>query len=198
MNIKLPDEMLATLKAFLKQYWYSENIDEYIEQLAKDDLRKNLAPGYDHDTLTGCKNKFYIRRDFENAISHSKNTDFHTKYVCLDIEHFKDYLDYHGLRAGDQKLIDVAKQIESNYPKNNIYRYGGDEFVLELVNEEFTPVYIPEISLKYSVVDIVVKGSNYQKSNFEREIYYYLETGFFESSTKGAFISHFYESPKAG
>jgi len=198
MNVKISEELLAKYKTFLKQDWGSNRVGESIEELIEDQLRKNLVPAYDRDLLTGCKNRFYIRHDFENAVLKCKNADFHTTYICFDIEHFKNYLDYYGIAAGDQKLIDIASQIQNRYPQKNVYRYGGDEFVLELESEEFTPIYVPDVSLKYSVVEIVVKWSKYRKRNFEREIYYYLETGFFESTIEGTAISYVYLPQRAG
>jgi len=198
MNVKISKELLAKYKIFLKQYWGSNKFEESIEELIEDQLRKNLVPAYDRDALTGCKNRFHIKYDFESAVWQAENADFQTKYICLDVVHFKDYLDYYGIQAGDQKLIDIARRIESRYPQKNLYRYGGDEFVLELADEEFKPIDVPDVLLKYSVVDIVVKWSKYRKRNFEREIYHYLETGFFEASIKGTLVSYVYQSRKAG
>ncbi len=198
MSINISDEVLSKYKAFLKEQWKADNVNEYIERLVSDELRKNLVLGYDRDSLTNCKNKYYIKHDFEKCILESKNSDFHVQYICLDIIHFKNYLDHYGISAGEQKLIDVARQIEKNYPNSNIYRYGGDEFILELKDEEFRPLNIPDISLKFSIVNIAVSWDNYIKRNFEREVFYYLERGIFEASPNGTFLSFVYESPKTG
>jgi len=195
MNINISDELLQQYETFLHHRWHSGDVSGYVERLLQDEMRKYLAPGYDRDTLTGCKNRFYIEHDFENALLKCKNTDFHTKYLCLDIDHFKNYLDYFGIQAGEQKLVGLARRLENNYPDRNIYRYGGDEFVVELGDGAVIPLDSSDLALKYAIVDIVVKWSDNQKRNFERETYFYLETGFFAASLTGALIYHIYRSP---
>ena len=56
--------------------------------------------------------------------------------VCmLDLDHFKQVNDTYGHQGGDQVLVTVASFLSDHLrPNDMIFRYGGEEFLLILVN----------------------------------------------------------------
>lgn len=58
--------------------------------------------------------------------------------IFIDVNGLKKINDCYGHQAGDEMLIEVAKLLRSVFNKDNIYRAGGDEFVIivEDISEE--------------------------------------------------------------
>ena len=51
-------------------------------------------------------------------------------YYFIDLDDFKFINDNYGHDAGDEVLKGVSKRLSEFAPKSNIYRMGGDEFLL--------------------------------------------------------------------
>jgi len=107
-------------------------------------------------------------------------------------------MDIHGLIAGDNLLKDLANQLQQNYPGKNIYRYGGDEFIVEMKDAVFQPIQLPEVEIKYSIIDVEIKRDDHIGYNFERFFDMYIEMGILESSIKGTVINFKYPPQNAG
>jgi len=83
------------------------------------------------DALTGLYNRRYFFKRFneesENAIRY--NTGF--SVLMIDIDHFKQFNDRFGHKAGDEILKRVSYIFSSRIRKVDIVaRYGGEEFVI--------------------------------------------------------------------
>ncbi len=85
------------------------------------------------DPLTGC----YNRREFEKrleeqfALCTRNNSDF--SLVMFDIDHFKSINDNYGHQAGDEILAEMCNKVKMMIrTEDNLFRYGGEEFVLIL------------------------------------------------------------------
>jgi len=74
------------------------------------------------DSLTGLGNRFA----FMNAIG--KLPLQNLCVVSFDINNLKYHNDTYGHQIGDKLLCDSAKVLSSIYGKNNVFRFGGDEF----------------------------------------------------------------------
>ncbi|HEX9998220.1 MAG TPA: GGDEF domain-containing protein [Abditibacterium sp.] len=49
--------------------------------------------------------------------------------VFVDIDYFKTYNEFFGHGSGDEKLVEIAREIENGSGENAlVFRYGGDEF----------------------------------------------------------------------
>ncbi|MGI5849618.1 MAG: GGDEF domain-containing protein [Christensenellales bacterium] len=80
-----------------------------------------------HDSLTHLKNRYKMEQDIARMISEKKPF----AYALLDIDDFKTINDIHGHAEGDQLLTNIASVLKSLISKDlNVYRWGGDEFVL--------------------------------------------------------------------
>ena len=83
------------------------------------------------DPLTGAGNRRAqnLKLDAVNAIFHRHNSP--VSLLIIDIDHFKKINDAYGHIVGDQLLAELCDLVRrSTRPTDNLYRYGGEEFVL--------------------------------------------------------------------
>ncbi|WP_200762802.1 EAL domain-containing protein [Nitrosophilus alvini] len=86
-------------------------------------LQKDLQKLATTDALTGLKNRFILEKDKLKI----KNPVF----MIVNIDKFKHYNDFYGIKAGDYVLKEVAKRIKETVPSTlnaGFYRIGGDDF----------------------------------------------------------------------
>lgn len=87
----------------------------------------------DVDELTGLLNRTAMNRDLKRELAHAKRTG---KTLCLamvDADHFKSINDDYGHSFGDTVLEELADRFEASLrPRDRIYRYGGEEFLVAL------------------------------------------------------------------
>ncbi len=84
------------------------------------------------DGLTGVGNKsaFIDRENLLNQQIADGVADF--AVVALDVNKLKITNDVFGHMAGDRLIATVANHLATHFPKNNVFRIGGDEFVVIL------------------------------------------------------------------
>ena len=88
------------------------------------------------DPLTGVKNKHaYVEEEerIDKLIARGEMEDF--AVVVFDLNGLKHINDTKGHDAGDIYIIDSCRLIEKYFGENNLYRFGGDEFVLILTGD---------------------------------------------------------------
>ena len=95
------------------------------------DRRLELLDKYEHleasvnvDALTGVKNRYGFRSDIKNYEGKK------IILMILDIDNFKEINDKYGHQKGDKILVVFARHIQDMFGKENVYRYGGDEFLV--------------------------------------------------------------------
>jgi len=97
-------------------------------------LRERLKDQALHDPLTGIYNRRYSNQLIEQEIPRSKRYDHPIGFLMIDVNHFKEINDRHGHQVGDEVLQEVAKLLQQQVRESDIVvRYGGDEFLLVLV-----------------------------------------------------------------
>ncbi len=94
--------------------------------------KSEIEASSERDALTGVYNRMKLQSDLDALDDH------HRSYALamIDIDHFKSYNDHHGHAAGDEVLRSVAQAFvrSLNRPSDQIYRYGGEEFLVVLPN----------------------------------------------------------------
>ena len=87
----------------------------------------------DIDELTGLLNRTAMLRDLERERAQARRTGRPFTVAMVDADHFKKVNDDHGHVFGDVCLETLAERfIESIRPRDQVYRYGGEEFLVLL------------------------------------------------------------------
>lgn len=87
------------------------------------------------DALTGCYNRFFLDRVLEVEVPRVKRYDSSISLLMLDLCDFKRTNDVYGHLFGDHILRETVSLIQANVREPDIViRYGGDEFVVLMVN----------------------------------------------------------------
>lgn len=80
------------------------------------------------DGLTGALN----RRSFDTRLANAKN-DAAMAALMVDVDFFKHYNDTYGHQEGDACLIRLVRELETALrTTDDVYRYGGEEFIVLL------------------------------------------------------------------
>ncbi|MCK5110864.1 MAG: GGDEF domain-containing protein [Arcobacteraceae bacterium] len=82
------------------------------------------------DGLTSLYNRKYFDTVFKDLTSISKQNNWKSVFVMIDIDFFKQYNDTYGHDAGDIALQEVAFVLDENFNREYEYtfRLGGEEF----------------------------------------------------------------------
>lgn len=97
------------------------------------------------DPLTGVLNRRAFLERLGAEIARSDREGDCLTLVMLDLDHFKSINDVNGHQKGDEVLITLCSEIRKcTRPYDFIGRYGGDEFIMCLINET------PEQSVRIS------------------------------------------------
>lgn len=96
--------------------------------LANEELQRLLTT----DALTGVYNRRYLDQSLMAHGQKAAADNSHLGVVMVDVDHFKDYNDMLGHRAGDECLREVARVIVANVRDGTdiVTRYGGEEFAV--------------------------------------------------------------------
>ncbi len=84
-----------------------------------------------YDDLTKIYNRKKLNFDLKNSIHQASFELKKLSLIIFDIDDLKQVNDSHGHLAGDTVLKDIAKLVAGLIRStDNLYRYGGDEFVI--------------------------------------------------------------------
>lgn len=102
--------------------------DNLIEQLLKE--KAELQNSINKDHLTSVYNRRKMEEDLE-AFSNQRNANM-LSATFVDADRFKGINDTFGHDAGDDALVYLASKLQDHAKRLNgeVYRYGGEEFVL--------------------------------------------------------------------
>lgn len=126
----LLDKNLLTQNVNLTRIVSREIYIQELEQKIKDLEEKNYQ-----DSLTGVFNRGKFDIDLITYTQRVDRTGNDLSLLFIDIDKFKDINDKYGHQRGDKALISTAQTLQNilrNYEKNQVYRYGGDEFAILL------------------------------------------------------------------
>ena len=100
-------------------------------------LRENLKRSSIVDVLTGLYNRRYLDETFIREITRSQRSNENLGLIMLDVDHFKKFNDTYGHEAGDYVLQEVGAILKQLSRTSDLAcRYGGEEFVLLLLNAD--------------------------------------------------------------
>jgi diguanylate cyclase (GGDEF)-like protein len=89
------------------------------------------------DDLTKLHNLRYLHLALDREIQNSKQTGSPFSVLFLDLDHFKAINDAHGHLAGSKLLVEMAGMLKNSVRDFDVAtRYGGDEYVVVLLNTD--------------------------------------------------------------
>jgi diguanylate cyclase (GGDEF)-like protein len=109
------------------------------------------------DSLTGLHNRQQILDLAEREFQRARRFRHPLALLMVDIDNFKQVNDTFGHAAGDQVLLAVATRGRDNLRDIDLLgRYGGDEFVILLVESELDAARRVAERIRQSVADMPV------------------------------------------
>lgn len=117
-----------------------ENIDEEVKEKEKQqkDLQ-SVERMVKLDELTGIKNNNAFAELGQSLDERIRTADPDLRFgvVMCDVNDLKKYNDTRGHSFGDEFLRRACRMICENFAHSQVYRIGGDEFVVYLTGEEY-------------------------------------------------------------
>ncbi|QMV62094.1 GGDEF domain-containing protein [Pseudomonas berkeleyensis] len=112
-------------------------LDDQEKQRQRDELAAlnlRLARQASTDALTDIGNRRAFDLALEENWQQMQRNGRPFSLLLLDIDFFKPFNDHYGHQVGDQCLCEVARCISAGLRQGqgNVYRYGGEEFVVLL------------------------------------------------------------------
>ena len=110
------------------------------------------------DNLTKMFNRNYMQDKINDMINGRESFTM----AMFDIDHFKSVNDTYGHKAGDKVLQEVSYITnEMLGPQDDLYRWGGEEFILTFKDQDVNKVYskLDRIRQAIEKTDIISEGN---------------------------------------
>ncbi|MBV8807895.1 MAG: diguanylate cyclase, partial [Acidobacteriaceae bacterium] len=112
------------------------------------------------DTLTGLLNRATLAKHLERTLAEAERDGRRVAVFFVDLDKFKEVNDVRGHLAGDQVLRIIAERLSASVPPNtDVARWGGDEFVIPLVNLERPPIKVAEELREHLAAPIIIEDA---------------------------------------
>jgi diguanylate cyclase (GGDEF)-like protein len=119
------------------------------------------------DTLTGLVNRRVLAKWTEVEIHHAEIDGSPLSVLLFDLDRFKRVNDEYGHLTGDAVLQSFAKILEEEvFDSNLLGRYGGEEFLAILPNNEIGPAVEMAERIRLACHDVITKGLEGEKVSF--------------------------------
>lgn len=130
-------------------------------------LMENLRDSTLRDPMTGLNNRRFLEEYVETLVSsvHRKRT--HVAILMLDLDYFKMVNDTYGHDAGDAVLKALSSLLKQSVRASDlVIRYGGEEFLIILVDSEGSAAdnVAEKIRLAVENLKVQIAGITLQKT----------------------------------
>jgi two-component system cell cycle response regulator len=135
MKYRYTDMVAAGASDFITKPFGLNELEAKLSRIIRERcLREELERQAIEDPLTGLYNRRFFEQIVRKEATRSVRYHHSLYLLFLDIDHFKDYNDQKGHRAGDNLLIEFAKILKSSLRSDvdTASRFGGDEFTVLL------------------------------------------------------------------
>lgn len=117
------------------------------------------------DHLTQLNNRLALWEEMDQINELSKRYKQNLCLIMCDIDNFKKYNDQYGHQAGDQVIRQVANSLKNTCRKvDKIYRYGGEEFLIILPNQDLQSGGIAARHYQQAVQNLAITHEGNQAS----------------------------------
>lgn len=100
-------------------------------------VEERLSYLAEHDALTGIYNRRMLFAHLNKHVECRQKNKIPFSLVMFDVDRFKRVNDTYGHLVGDDTLVRLTKLVAADKrAKDNLYRYGGEEFFLLLPNAD--------------------------------------------------------------
>ena len=125
-----------------------------------------LGQQVSQEPLTHLSNRLDLMRNIEQyVVGHEEDGKLYL--FMADIDDFKNINDTYGHVEGDRAITNTAEALRravlSTHRKSTLARYGGDEFAIAIIFEEFTEVEL----LKYYIDMELAKVNNENEKDYK-------------------------------
>lgn len=139
-------------------YKFLENVHIYRMNKEKEHELTALATT---DDVTGLYNQRKLSQDLASAVDYHEKESKNFSIMFIDVDHFKNVNDSYGHVVGSKLLQDIGEVLSHLLrASDDIYRYGGDEFVvimpsvnIQTVHEIATRILSKIKSKKFDIGD---------------------------------------------
>lgn len=105
-----------------------------------------------NDTLTGAGNRLALNQNLERDVRLAKRTGQPLSLAILDVDHFKQINDRFGHAYGDEALKAVVNCVAASLRNvDGLYRLGGEEFVVLLINTDANACHLVAERIRQSI-----------------------------------------------
>ena len=137
-----------------------------LRTLKLEQANQKLLQAASHDPLTGIKNRLTFEADIEKLHEAFSKHKQHFALVIVDLDWFKKVNDRFGHDYGDYVLKTFAELLQSSIRKSDeVYRVGGEEFVIL-----FTRINFPELLTKLNELKASVSRYDYSLNGKNHKI----------------------------
>lgn len=189
-EVHIDDELVGDLVADAERHGRQADAETLIAEALTQAIRAAAHGEYAVCGLTGCRTRYAFRRDLERdnwGKSWADQSLYIERFLCVDIDGFQRYVDSHGYGPSDQVLVHLATALLAHHGDKDVYRYGGDDFVIRLRDRDpWLPDPPDGVSLKWSVLAIRARRPQRQTHHFERWIEHEVSGAFFSATPAGA------------
>ena len=106
------------------------------------------------DELTGLFNRRHFDEQFKAEVARHSRYNQELSLLMLDLDSFKTYNDIFGHPSGDRLLKEIGEILNSSIREGDqVFRYGGDEFVVLLPQTRDEAAFIVAERIRESVMD---------------------------------------------
>lgn len=123
------ESLISTFKVLNSYVGIALENARYYESIREDSVT---------DHLTGLPNLRHFEnfiRDYQYRLTTSINLTLNCSMLLIDLDHFKQVNDQYGHESGNEILVQLAQLLRLFFDeKGEIFRYGGEEFLVFLPN----------------------------------------------------------------
>ena len=128
-DIKFDNEIKSLSDAVTKM---TDDMKEYVNNIiSAEEKAASMQELANHDALTGIKNKTAYDADIKEI------KDTNIALVVIDLNNLKKVNDNYGHEKGDISIKKLANLIKDTFKNSEVYRIGGDEFVIILRDYDY-------------------------------------------------------------